>query len=55
MVQPAAAKLIERSHDHIVEDLCGIPVITTIDILENTQVRLAKNEFPLFKTPAQAR
>jgi hypothetical protein len=54
MVQPAAAKLIERSHDHIVEtfeeDLCGIPVITTVDLLENTQVRLAKNGFPLFKT-----
>ena len=54
MVQPAAAKLIERSHDHIVEtfeeDLCGIPVITTVDIIENAQVRLAKNGFPLFKT-----
>ncbi|HWD45792.1 MAG TPA: hypothetical protein VHM23_19135 [Actinomycetota bacterium] len=54
MVQPAAAKLVERSHDHIVEtfeeDLCGIPVITTIDIIENLKVRLGKNGFPLFKT-----
>ena len=32
------------------EDLCGIPVITTIDIIENIKVRLGKNGFPLFKT-----
>ena len=54
MVQPAAAKLVERSHDHIVEtfedEICGIPVITTIDIIDNIQVRLAKSGFPLFKS-----
>jgi hypothetical protein len=61
MVQPAAAKLIERSHEHIVltipdDEYCGItPVITTIDIIENIQVRLAKNGFPLFKSTGRGR
>jgi hypothetical protein len=60
MVQPAAAKLIERSHEHIVQTLpddeyCGIPVITTIDIIENIQVRLAKNGFPLFKSTGRGK
>jgi hypothetical protein len=60
MVQPAAAKLIERSHEHIVQTLpddeyCGIPVITTIDIIANIQVRLAKNGFPLFKSTGRGK
>ena len=60
MVQPAAAKLIERSHDHIVQtipddEVCGIPVITTIDIIDNIKVRLAKNGFPLFKSTGRGR
>jgi hypothetical protein len=54
MVQPAAAKPLERSHDHIVETfsdvVCDIPVTITVDIIENIQVRLAKNGFPLFKS-----
>ena len=30
--------------------ICDIPVTVTVDIIENIQVRLAKNGFPLFKT-----
>jgi hypothetical protein len=55
VVQPAAAQLVERSHEHIVltipdDEVCGIPVTTTIDIIANEQQRLAKSGFPLFKT-----
>ena len=55
MTQPAAAKLVERSHEHIVEtieddEVCGVPVTTTIDIILNEQQRLAKSGFPLFKS-----
>jgi hypothetical protein len=54
MARPAAAQLIERSHDHIVatiphDKVCGVPVTTTIDIIANDQERLAKSGFPLFK------
>jgi hypothetical protein len=53
MVQPAAAQPIERSHEHIVETfedvVCDIPVIITIDVIENIHVRLAKSGFPLFQ------
>jgi hypothetical protein len=54
MVQPAAAKLIDRSHEHIVltipdDEVCGVPVTTTIDFITNQQERLAKSGFPLFK------
>jgi hypothetical protein len=55
MVQPAAAQLVERSHEHIVmtipdDEVCGIPVTTTIDIIENIHERLAKSGFPLFQS-----
>jgi hypothetical protein len=55
MVQPAAAQPIERSHEHIVltipdDEVCGVPVTTTVDIIENIHVRLAKSGFPLFQT-----
>src|SRR5512132_388072 len=55
MVQPAAAQLVERSHEHIVltipdDEVCGIPVTTTIDIIANEQQRLAKSGFPLFQS-----
>ena len=55
MVQPAAAaKPLERSHEHIVEtfpgEVCDIPVIVSVDIIENIVVRLAKSGFPLFQT-----
>jgi|GEM_PF-1458224 len=54
MVRPAAAQLIQRSHDHIVvtiphDKVCGVRVTTTIDIIANDQERLAKSGFPLFK------
>jgi hypothetical protein len=49
----AAAQPIERSHEHIVEtfpgEVCDIPVIVTVDIIENILVRLAKSGFPLFQ------
>ena len=53
LAQPASAQLIERSHEHIVEtmpddEVCGIPVITTIDVIFNYQERLARSGFPLF-------
>jgi hypothetical protein len=55
MAGPAAAQLVERSHEHIVftipdDEVCGIPVTTTIDIIENIHVRLAKSGFPLFQS-----
>jgi hypothetical protein len=54
MVQPAAAQPIERSHDHIVDafegEVCDIPVMVTVDIIENILVRLAKSGFPLFQS-----
>jgi len=54
IARPAAAQLIERSHDHIVETIpddqvCDVPVTTTIDFIVNDQERLAKSGFPLFK------
>jgi hypothetical protein len=54
LVQPAAAQLVERSHEHIVEtipddEVCGIPVVTTVDIIGNFQHRLARSGFPLFQ------
>jgi len=54
MARPAAAQLVERSHDHIVatipdDEVCDVPVTTTIDIIANDQERLAKSGFPLFK------
>ena len=54
MVQPAAAQLVDRIHQHIVltvpdNEVCGVPVTTTIDIIDNGQVRLAHSGFPLFK------
>jgi hypothetical protein len=54
MVQPAAAQLVERSHQHIVDtfpdEVCGVPVTTTIDFIANDQERLARSGFPLFKS-----
>jgi len=49
----ASAQLIDRSHEHIVgtdpdDEICGIPVFTTFDIIANEQERLASNGFPLF-------
>jgi hypothetical protein len=54
MVQPAAAQLIDRIHQHIVltvpdDEVCGVPVTTTVDVIDNGQVRLAHSGFPLFK------
>ncbi len=53
MVQPAAAQQVDRFHEHIVEtipddEVCGIPVITTVDVINNFQQRLARSGFPLF-------
>ena len=58
MVQPAAAQLIDRTHQHIVltipdDEVCGVPVTTTVDIIANDQERLARSGFPLFMTTGQ--
>jgi hypothetical protein len=54
IVQPAAAQLVERSHEHIMEtfqdEVCDIPVTITVDIINNIQERLAKSGFPLFQS-----
>jgi hypothetical protein len=54
MVQPAAAQLVDRSHQHVVETfsdtVCDIPVTITVDFIANDQERLAKSGFPLFQT-----
>jgi hypothetical protein len=54
MVQPAAAKLVDRSHEHVVDTfsdtVCDIPLTITIDFITNDQERLAKSGFPLFKS-----
>src|SRR5512132_392480 len=54
MVQPAAAQLVQRSHEHLVltipdDEVCGVSVTTTLDIIGNDQERLAKSGFPLFQ------
>jgi hypothetical protein len=55
MVQPAAAQLVDRSHQHFVatipnQEVCGVqPVTITVDIIVNDQERLAQSGFPLFK------
>ena len=58
MVQPAAAQLVDRTHQHIVatipnDEVCGVPVTTTVDIINNSQERLAHSGFPLFKDTGQ--
>jgi len=58
MVQPAAAQLVDRIHQHIVltipdDEVCGVPVTTTVDIIANDQERLARSGFPLFMTTGQ--
>jgi hypothetical protein len=54
MVQPAAAKLVDRSHQHVVETfsdtVCDIPLTITVDFIANDQERLAKSGFPLFQS-----
>jgi len=55
MVQPAAAQLVDRTHQHMVatipnQEVCGVtPVTVTVDIINNSQERLAHSGFPLFK------
>jgi hypothetical protein len=58
MARPAAAQLVDRTHQHIVltipnDKQCGIPVTTTVDIINNSQERLAHSGFPLFKDTGQ--
>jgi orotate phosphoribosyltransferase-like protein len=58
MMQPAAAQLVDRTHQHIVltildDEVCGVPVTTTVDIINNSQERLAHSGFPLFKDTGQ--
>lgn len=59
MIQPAAAQLVERSHEHIVEtfsdEVCDIPVTITVDIIDNFQVRLAKSGFRLFQSTGRGK
>ena len=59
MVQPAAAQLVDRSHQHIVltipnDEVCGVPVTTAIDIIANDQERLAQSGFHLFMTTGRS-
>jgi hypothetical protein len=59
MIQPAAARPVERSHEHLVEtfpeDLCGVPVISSLDLILNNQQRLATSGFPLLKHTVRGR
>lgn len=55
MAQPAAAELVDHSHDRQVitipdDEVCGVPVTTTVDYVAINQERLAKSGFPLFKS-----
>jgi hypothetical protein len=48
-----AVRPIDRSHERIVftdpdDEICGIPVTTTVDIVDNFTVRLDRNGFLLF-------
>jgi hypothetical protein len=50
-----AAPPVEGSHTHFVltipdDEVCGIPVTTTIDVITNDMVRVGRNGFPLFKS-----
>jgi hypothetical protein len=52
---PASATLLENSHQHVVrtvvpdEEVCGITVTTTLDIVDNFQVRLGQSGFALLR------
>jgi len=47
----ASGQLVEREHnqgtDVFEENICGVDVITTIHFIDNFQVRLGRNGFPL--------
>ena len=50
---PASATLLENSHKHVVltvpdDDICGITVTTTYDIVDNFQARLGRSGIPVF-------
>ena len=57
--QPVSAQLVERSHQHVVftipdDEVCGIPVVTTVDFIDNEMERLARSGFPLFQGTGNA-
>ncbi len=49
---PAGAELIDRGHDHIVDnfsdELCGVPVDVHVDIIDNFSERIGRNGLPMF-------
>jgi hypothetical protein len=52
--QPAAAQPVEHTHSHEVftipdAEVCDLPVILTIDVVNTEQIRIGRNGFPLFK------
>jgi len=57
-VPTASAQLVERSHNHgtetFPEEVCGIPVITTVEFVDNFQQRIGPNGFPLFQDTGRA-
>lgn len=51
---PASAKLIERSHDRNTitfdpDEVCGIPVVTTVTFVDNFMVRTNRQGYLLFQ------
>jgi hypothetical protein len=53
--QPAAAQLVDHSHAHNVftipdDEVCGLSVTTTVDVVVNEQEPIATSGFPLFKS-----
>ena len=55
LAQPATAELVDRFHERISltfpdDNVCGIPVVTTVEGVANSQERLSKSGFPLYKS-----
>lgn len=59
VVQPASAQPVERSHEQIVEtnqtEVCGIPVIETVDIIEIPRCDWPRVVSQSLRAPAGAR
>jgi len=57
VASPAAqAQLVERSHEHVTDtfdvQLCGLDLVSTVDLIANEQERIGSSGFPLFQFTA---
>jgi hypothetical protein len=57
VASPAAqAQSVERSHEHVTDtfdvQLCGLDLVSTVDLIANEQERIGSSGFPLFQLTA---